>query len=244
MARIRTIKPEFWADEKLGPLEPITRLVFLGLISQADDAGRLVDSVRQIDGLLFPYTNDSCAESLEVLARLSRISRYRSESGQQLIQIENWSQHQRVDNPSKYVLPGPTAEGVAIGRDTESSRDTRETLARPSRSDLGPTTYDHGPGSSSSARALNAENPWDGLDTIVTASIRGLYGGAGRTGTDEAVWKSANGIDRERALATALLRWRGEGHTEFRSRLFRRILESVIEEQSASANHSEEPIEW
>jgi hypothetical protein len=242
MPRIRTIKPEFWADEKIGPLEPITRLVFLGLISQADDAGRLVDSVRQLDGLLFPYTDDTCAESLDILARLSRISRYRSESGQRLIQIENWSQHQKVDNPSKYVLPGPSLEVVAGDRDSDSSRDPREILARSSLSDLGPTTYDHGPRSSSAGATF--KDPWDGLDTIVSASIRGLYGGEGRTGTDEAVWKAGNGIDRERALATALLRWRGEGHTEFRSRLFRRILESVIEEQSHSLTDSTEPIQW
>ena len=61
------IKPEFWQDEKLAPLTPVDRLVFLGLISQADDAGRLVDSVRMLDGLLFPYTDDSSVESLETL---------------------------------------------------------------------------------------------------------------------------------------------------------------------------------
>lgn len=108
MARIRSIKPEFWHDEKLAPLPPITRLVYLGLISQADDAGRLVDNVRLIDGLLFPETEESSRESLETLARLGRILRYTSASGQRLIQVVGWDKHQKVQKPSAYVLPAPT----------------------------------------------------------------------------------------------------------------------------------------
>src|SRR5690606_35182017 len=111
MARIRTIKPEFWSDEKLAGLSALTRLVFLGLISQADDAGRLVDSVKLLDGLLFPLTDDSCEGSLAELAELGRIERYQSSSGQKLIQLVNWNKHQTVQKASKYVLPGPDEAG-------------------------------------------------------------------------------------------------------------------------------------
>lgn len=107
MARIRTIKPEFWSDEKLAPLPVIDRLVFLGLVSQADDAGRLVDNARLLDGLIFPETEDSCAPSLAKLAELGRIIRYLSSSGQKLIQITSWERHQKVKNPSPYTLPAP-----------------------------------------------------------------------------------------------------------------------------------------
>lgn len=154
MARIRTIKPEFWQDEKLAPLDPVTRLVFLGLISQADDAGRLLDNVKLLDGLLFSETDDSCREALDTLARLSRITRYTTESGQRIIQITNWEIHQRVDRPSKHVLPGPdeaALEPVDPQGDIEPSRHPREEVATPSRNpiaptlDLGPRTMDLGP---------------------------------------------------------------------------------------------------
>lgn len=153
MPRIRTIKPEFWTDEKLSLLDPLTRLTFLGLISMADDAGRLVDNVKLLDGMLFPNTDDTCREALDTLARLSRITRYRSSSGQALIQITNWSEHQKVDKPSKAILPGPETAVVtqppvpsAVNDARENgSREPRESLARVSRSDLGPTTVDHGP---------------------------------------------------------------------------------------------------
>lgn len=137
MARIRTIKPGFWSDEKLAPLDPITRLVFLGLISNADDAGRLIDSVRMIDGMLFPFSEHSSREAIETLARLSRVLRYRSASGQPILQICNWEEHQRVDNPSAHVLPAPTPEDIAAQQFDTSSREPSENLASPSPLEVG-----------------------------------------------------------------------------------------------------------
>ncbi len=132
MPRIRTIKPEFWTDEKLAPLRPIDRLVYLGLISMADDAGRLIYNVKMLDGMLFPETDDSSRESIEILIRLSRVSKYRALSGQKLLQIVRWSSHQRVANPSKHVLPAPTPEDIEAKNVTASSLDPHEDLRRPS----------------------------------------------------------------------------------------------------------------
>lgn len=139
MARIRTIKPEFWQDEKMAPLPPIDRLVFLGLVSQADDAGRLVDNIRLLDGLIFPCTDDTCAGSIETLARLGRVRRYESDSGQRLIQITTWDRHQRVVNPSKYTLPAPPPEGGAPQQDTEPYLEPNESLNRTAQDPKSPT---------------------------------------------------------------------------------------------------------
>ena len=157
MTRIRTLKPEFWGDEKLSPLQAITRLVFLGLISMADDAGRLVDNLKTIDGFVFPSTEESSRESLDTLARLSRIIRYTSDSGQKLIEIANWKRHQKVDKPSRYVLP--------------PSQESRESLANVSRSDLVPRTLDQGPRTETAAqilariKTLAEEKPVPGQET-------------------------------------------------------------------------------
>ena len=159
MARIRTIKPEFWSDEKLSHLDPLARLVYVGLISHADDGGRLVDNVKQLDGLLFPTTDDTCRDSLETLAKLSRILRYVSASGQHLIQIVSWERHQKVDHPNKYTLPSPTADDYAQAQDTQGdtsslsqvTRGVREARAKLSRdihdttNDQRPSTNDHIP---------------------------------------------------------------------------------------------------
>lgn len=99
MPRIRTIKPEFWADEKMAPLPPIDRLVFLGLISMADDGGRMLDNIRVIDAFIFPETSDSARESIATLSRMRRIRRGITPSGQRVIQIVGWK-HQKVDKPN------------------------------------------------------------------------------------------------------------------------------------------------
>lgn len=143
MPRIRTIKPEFWADEKLAPLAPTDRLVFLGLICMADDAGRLVDNVKAIDGFIFPSTQDSARESLDTLASLSRIVRYQSESGQGLIQIANWRKHQKIDRPSKHVLPGVPRRHSRDG--SEDSSSVQRDCIEDSSMDLGSWTVDQGP---------------------------------------------------------------------------------------------------
>jgi hypothetical protein len=106
MARIRTIKPEFWCDEKLSPLSAVDRLTFLGLISMADDYGRVHDNVKIIDAFVFPNSDDSVRESLANLSRIIRINRGISSSGMAIIEIVNWTKHQKVDKPQpKLALP-------------------------------------------------------------------------------------------------------------------------------------------
>lgn len=157
MARIRTIKPEFWSDEKLSLLDPLTRLVFLGLVSMADDAGRLVDNVKALDGMLFPNTDDTVLDALDILARLSRVLRYVAPSGQHLIQIVNWH-HQKIDHPNKIVLPEPTADDYTQADAAQGvnkslaqvSRGLRESRARVSRDcsdsiSTSTSTMDHSP---------------------------------------------------------------------------------------------------
>lgn len=115
MPRIRTVKPEFWADEKIGPMSATTRLVFLGLISMADDLGRLVDSEKQIDAFVFPYTSETCRRSLADLSSNGRIVRGATASGQKIIQIANWH-HQKIDKPNLHSALPPVVDSSSIDR--------------------------------------------------------------------------------------------------------------------------------
>lgn len=154
MARIRTIKPEFWQDEKLAPCDPMTRLVFLGLIGMADDAGRLLDNLKVIDAFIFPETPDSARAAIEALAAMGRIRRGTTGSGQRVIEIVNWAAHQKVDKPNlSAALPELVeVDGVAVVRESvaNDSREDRESLAPhtndllPTTNDQRPTTNDHG----------------------------------------------------------------------------------------------------
>lgn len=148
MARIRTTKPEFWGDEKLAPLSPITRLVFLGLIGMADDAGRLVDNEKVIDAFIFPETSETSRGSIGELSAIGRIVRGKTKSGQRIIQITNWTRHQKIDRPNPHsCLPEIVEEEpVADLRrelDESSSNARRRGNDVPS-TDLGPRTLDLG----------------------------------------------------------------------------------------------------
>jgi hypothetical protein len=139
MARIRTIKPEFWGDEKFALMTPKTRLLFLALISMADDCGRLLDSVSRITAFVYPFEENEGAlatlsrdvrESLATLTDAGRITRGTNASGQKVIQITKWESHQKVDRPN---LKAALSKIVAPYEVTKSSRKPRESVAKSSR---------------------------------------------------------------------------------------------------------------
>jgi hypothetical protein len=84
-------------------LDPIDRLVFLGLISLADDYGRCHDNSKVIDAFVFPSCSGTVRESLAKLSGIGRIRRGVSASGKPILEIVNWSKHQRVDKPQKHL---------------------------------------------------------------------------------------------------------------------------------------------
>jgi hypothetical protein len=152
MARIRTIKPEFWSDEKLSPMSAIDRLTFLGLISMADDYGRVQDNVKIIDAFVFPNSDDTVRESLANLSRMNRIVRGKSSSGMPIIEIVNWGRHQKVDKPQpKLALPAiSVSSDLSTNSDNkkQGSNNVRESVANDSRGvreSVAPLTTDQDP---------------------------------------------------------------------------------------------------
>lgn len=117
MARIRTIKPAFWTDEKLALMSPLVRITFLGLISaMADDAGRCKGEVRLVKASVWPLDDDVTTETiaghLAQLARAKRIVMYDHDDAR-YIQVANWKKHQRIDKPRPSELPSPPdGEGI------------------------------------------------------------------------------------------------------------------------------------
>lgn len=108
MARIRTIKPEFWTSEQVVECSPTARLMFIGMWNFADDAGRLVHSPKRIKMSIFPGDDISSENVLGMLQELSKnglIDIY-AVDGVEYIQVTGW-RHQRIDKPQKSNIPGP-----------------------------------------------------------------------------------------------------------------------------------------
>ena len=94
MARIRTIKPEFFLNEDLAKLSAHARLAFIGLWNHADRDGRLEDRPERLKAVIFPYEAVSFHGFLDELASSKFIIRYEVE-GVKYIEIPTFCVHQR-----------------------------------------------------------------------------------------------------------------------------------------------------
>ena len=102
MARIRSIKPEFWSSEQVMECSPMARLLFIGLWNFCDDAGNHVNSERTIKAQVFPGDDITSADVRRMLDELSSndlIACYVHE-GKDYLHVTGWKKHQRIDRPS------------------------------------------------------------------------------------------------------------------------------------------------
>lgn len=122
-ARIRTIKPEFWQSENVARCSLLARLLFLGLVSNADDDGRLRGAPAIVRATVFPYdeiTLDEVSRALDELSTRALAVLY-TVDGDHYIALPGWHKHQRIDRPSKSTLPPPPAIGDDGDTPTPSS---------------------------------------------------------------------------------------------------------------------------
>jgi len=109
VARIRTIKPEFFLHDRLAELSPLHRLLFVGLWTQADRDGRLKDRPRRIKVAVLPYDDADVDAMLDDLHRGGFLVRY-AVDGDQFIEITGFSKHQSVNvkEPKSTIPPPPS----------------------------------------------------------------------------------------------------------------------------------------
>lgn len=163
MARIRTIKPDFWSDETLGECSPTSRLLFIGTWNVADDHGNLERSARQLKAQLFPYDGFDCEPLVQELLQHGLLLEYEVD-GKKYLHIKGFDRHQKVEKKSnpRHPLPdhsttpprllpdsSPSSSGSSLGRegngmewngrDTQSARE--EGLTKPNP--LEPTEREH-----------------------------------------------------------------------------------------------------
>lgn len=129
MARARNIKPGFFTNEDLCELPPLTRLLFIGLWTEADREGRLEDRPSRLKMRVFPMDTFDVDEALSRLAEKNFITRYEV-GGQRLIQISAWHKHQRPHaQEAKSVLPEQKSyQGCISDSKTEDFRNENTTL--------------------------------------------------------------------------------------------------------------------
>ena len=110
MARRRMIDPNFWASEDVSCCSAFARLVFLGLVSNADDEGRGRAKPMYIRSILFPY--DEGVQLVDIENALSEIAshlsvRFYSVDGSMYYALEHWHDWQSIDRPKPSKIPAP-----------------------------------------------------------------------------------------------------------------------------------------
>jgi hypothetical protein len=108
MARSRILKPEFWSDEKLATVSREARLTFAGLWTCSDDYGVTKGHPAWLKAQIFPYDVELPLEEfgrwLADLERIGVIDPFTAD-GESFFYIRNFSDHQKVDRPSKMCNP-------------------------------------------------------------------------------------------------------------------------------------------
>jgi hypothetical protein len=106
VARIRTIKPDFWTDEKVVELSAFARLVFIGLWNFVDDAGRMEFSTKKLKMLILPSDSADMSKLLGEIRGKKLITVYQVE-GKEYLQVNGFEKHQKIDKRTASKLPAP-----------------------------------------------------------------------------------------------------------------------------------------
>lgn len=110
MARIRTIKPQFWDSPGTARASLRARLFFIAMWNWADDWGVGVASPKQLIAFAFPNDDDVTAADFPTLAQevseCFDVMFYRV-GGRPFYAIPSWDEHQRTERKSKRTNPGP-----------------------------------------------------------------------------------------------------------------------------------------
>ncbi len=177
MPRIRSLKPEAWADKKIGALSIEGRLLFVVLITFADDYGVFSADAGAIWAHGYRHDPEHLASVdrwLQELETAGRIALY-VDGDERFGWLPRWADHQRVDHPSRRRQSVPPADIVARfsrqsresdtrpsgesreDRETRANTGTPEDVANVSRESRNGTT-DHGPGTGDLGGGVSREH--------------------------------------------------------------------------------------
>lgn len=102
MARIRTIKPQFWDDAKIGRIPRDARLLYIGLWTFADDLGVVIADPVWLKSKIFPYDRIQIQQLEAWLGLLEKIGfiSLLSVKSESFYYLPTFSRHQIINRPN------------------------------------------------------------------------------------------------------------------------------------------------
>lgn len=122
------IKPEFFDDPDLAELSPLARLFFIGLWTEADREGRVIDDTRRLKARIFPYD----AVDIEALAvelhGKDLVRRYSDVNCKHFLWIRTFTKHQRPHpkEPQSLIPPWTVENAKKHGEPWKETAGTSE----------------------------------------------------------------------------------------------------------------------
>lgn len=125
MARIRSIKPDFWTSEQVMECSPNARLLFIGMWNFADDHGRLPNTPKTLKAQIFPADEVTAENIRRMVDELSSNDLVRSYvvDGKEFLYITGWH-HQKIDKRQAAKYPDPPPREIV-----ERSANDRRTVS-------------------------------------------------------------------------------------------------------------------
>lgn len=128
MARIRSVKPEFWTSEQVMHMSRDARLLFIGLWNFCDDNGIHPATALTLKAQVLPgdpLTADQVMSFIDEMIEQGLVEEYEAD-GRAFWRVTGWSRHQRIESPT---FRHPTGDTGDTG-DTKGDGVTRVTYKR------------------------------------------------------------------------------------------------------------------
>ncbi len=117
MARIRTIKPEFFTSSDILSLTPLSRLFYVSLWCESDREGRLNWNVQTLKFRYFPVDDCDIAAMGEELINAKLISIY-SVDDREYAEIHSFAKHQVINNRESVSTIPPRVKVASKSRES------------------------------------------------------------------------------------------------------------------------------
>ena len=144
MARIRTIKPEFWRSPSTAKASPWARLLYIAMWNWADDHGRAEWTPMELLAFAFPHDAENPHFVAEFPRLVSEVSEcfsveFYEHRGRRFYAITTWDAHQRNEKrtasrvpdpadpectPDKAIYPSSGNSAESVGNSATSGGDT------------------------------------------------------------------------------------------------------------------------
>lgn len=122
MARIRTIKPDFWTDGNMVKLSPFARLLYIGMWNFTQcDHGHVADDAMKLKLQILPMDNVNIEELLAEIMAQGRVTRVASGDGRTYLHVTRFEDHQKIDPRWKTRCPACAQQDSLIPVETPVS---------------------------------------------------------------------------------------------------------------------------